>query len=103
MCAVQFQAMLACWAASGDLRSNSACKTAADTFMLCLKTTVRPCARASRCLWETDADGLGLMRPLCLPPLVWLRASLAKRADQVPLVRPCSHCPTWTMAGGALT
>ncbi|TFK26428.1 hypothetical protein FA15DRAFT_588564 [Coprinopsis marcescibilis] len=42
MCAPQLQAMLGCWAASGDLHSVEKCKTAADSLFQCMRTTPMP-------------------------------------------------------------
>ncbi len=41
MCAPQLSAMLACWAASGDLHNRALCKETAEQLFQCMRTTVR--------------------------------------------------------------
>ena len=41
MCAPELSAMLACWAASGDLHNRALCKETAEQLFQCMRTTVR--------------------------------------------------------------
>ena len=41
MCGAQLATMLGCWAASGDLHSNTACAEATQALFQCMRTTVR--------------------------------------------------------------
>ncbi|KIY65033.1 hypothetical protein CYLTODRAFT_424680 [Cylindrobasidium torrendii FP15055 ss-10] len=40
MCSMQFMGLLGCWSASKDLQSTGACKLAAESLLLCMRTTV---------------------------------------------------------------
>ncbi|KAF5324682.1 hypothetical protein D9611_004363 [Ephemerocybe angulata] len=42
MCAPQLQAMLGCWAATGDLHSLEKCKGTAETLFQCMRTAPMP-------------------------------------------------------------
>ncbi|KAF8964003.1 hypothetical protein BDZ97DRAFT_1653227 [Flammula alnicola] len=42
MCAPQLTAMLACWAAEGDLMSVGTCQTHAQDLFHCMRTTPMP-------------------------------------------------------------
>ncbi|KAH6918920.1 hypothetical protein BKA70DRAFT_34131 [Coprinopsis sp. MPI-PUGE-AT-0042] len=42
MCAPHLQAMLGCWAASGDVHSTDKCRQAAEGLFQCMRTTPMP-------------------------------------------------------------
>ncbi|KAF7359553.1 NYN domain-containing protein [Mycena sanguinolenta] len=39
MCGAQLAAMLSCWAATSDYQGQAACKEAAESLFLCMRTT----------------------------------------------------------------
>jgi len=43
LCAPELSAMLACWAATGDLHNTKDCSETAQVLFQCMRRTVRPC------------------------------------------------------------
>lgn len=75
-CAVEFAAMLACWASASDLSNTGACAESSRMLQDCLKQSVSPSL--------TEGGGRGLSSPLTrLLPFAGLEKSAGKVDDQL--------------------